>query len=163
MHAYISIAGLAIVFGWGVAKMSLLSFKQVAAAVAILFVGFAGLSNWRALAWSSDENLWREILKTNPQSARAHAKLGFIALIDKKTPDAQKEADEALKLDPQSPLAHLLLGRIRQTEGSKAEAFKEFEAALKLAKDSKASTIIVAQCQAQLSLTRSCGKVIMRA
>lgn len=148
---YISVAGLAIVFGWGVAKMSLLNFKQVAAAVAILFIGLAGLSNWRALAWSSDENLWREILKTNPQSARAHAKLGFIALLDKKTPEAQKEADEALKLDPQSPLAHLLLGRIRQASGSNVEAFQEFETALKLAKDNKASSIIVAQCQAQLA------------
>lgn len=148
---YISIAGLSIVFGWGVAKMSALNFKQVAAAVTILFVGFAGLSNWRALAWSTDENVWREILRTNPQSARAHAKLGFLALIANKVPDAQKEADEAIKLDAQLPLAHLLLGRIRQSEHNSAEAYKEFETALKLAKDNNASAIIVAQCQAQLA------------
>ncbi len=148
---YISLAGLGIVFGWAVSKMAMLNFKQVAAAVAILFVGFAGLSNWRALAWSSEENLWREILRTNPQSARAHAKLGFQSLTASKIPDAQKEADEAMKLDPQSPLSHLLLGRIRQSEHNEAEAYKEFETALKFAKDNNASPVIVAQCQAQVA------------
>ena len=148
---YISLAGLAIVFGWVVAKMAIPSFKQVVATIVILFVGLAGLSNWRALAWATDAGLWKEILKTNPQSARAHAKLGFIALLDKKVSEAKKEADEALKLDPQLPIAHLLLGRIQQSEGATAEAFKEFETALKLAQDSKSSPIVVAQCQAQLA------------
>lgn len=148
---YISLAGLAIVFGWVVAKMALLSFKQVVASIAILFVGLGGLSNWRALAWATDAGLWKEILRTNPQSARAHAKLGFIALNDKKIPDAKKEAEEALKLDPQSPLVHLLMGRIQQSEGANIESFKEFETALKLAEDSKASPVILAQCQAQLA------------
>lgn len=148
---YISLVGLAIVFGWAVSKMALLSFKQVVASITILFVGLAGLSNWRALAWANEAGLWKEILRTNPQSARAHAKLGFIALLDKKTPDAKTQADEALKLDPQLPLAHLLLGRIHQTEGDNIEAFKEFEAALKLAENSKASPIVVAQCQSQLA------------
>jgi len=129
----------------------LLNFKQVAASVAILFIGFGGLSNWRALAWQSDDGLWREILKTNPQSARAHAKLGLIALLDKKLPEAKKQIDEAAKLDPQSPLAHLALGRLRQVESDDVEAFKEFETALKLAKDNRASSVIVAQCQAQVA------------
>lgn len=148
---YISLMGLSIVIGYLISKMAIVSFKQVAASLAILFVGLAGLSNWRALAWSSEAALWKEVLKTNSQSARAHAKLGFIALNEKKTPDAKKEADEALKLDPQSPLAHLLLGRIQQYEGANTEAFKEFETALKLAQENKASSIIVAQCQAQLA------------
>ncbi len=148
---YISLAGLSIVFGWGVAKMSLLSFKQVAAALAILFVGFAGLSNWRALAWSSEEKLWKEVLRTNPHSARAHAKLGALALTEQKKDDAKKEIDEALKLDPDSPLAHMALGRLLQAQQANAEAFKEFETALKLAKDKRASIIIVAQCQAQVA------------
>lgn len=148
---YISLAGLSIAFGWGVAKMSLLSFKQVAASLAILFIGFAGLSNWRALAWSSEEKLWKEVLKTNAQSARAHSKLAAIALGEGKKDEAKKEIDEALKLDPDSPLAHMVLGRLLQSQQANTEAFKEFETALKLAKEKMASTIIIAQCQAQVA------------
>lgn len=148
---YISLAGLATVFGWVAAKMAMLNFKQVIAAVAILFIGFAGLSNWRALAWHTDQELWREVLKTNPGSARAHAKLASQALLDKKIPEAKKEIEEALKLDPNLPIAHLTLGRIHQAGLNEAEAFKEFEIALKLAKEHKASPVVVAQCQAQVA------------
>lgn len=148
---YISLAGLSTVFGWVVAKMALLNFKQVIAAVAILFVGLAGLSNWRALAWHSEQELWREVLRTNPGSARAHAKLASQALLEKKVPEARKEVEEALKLDPNLSIAHLTLGRIHQNELNEAEAFKEFELALKLAKEHKASPVVVAQSQAQVA------------
>lgn len=148
---YIPLVGLAIVFGWGASKMAMLSLKQVTIAIAVLFVGFAGLSNWRALAWESEEKVWKAVLVTNKDSARAHAKLALFALTESKKDIARKEVDAALKLDANSPLAHFAQGRLEQSELHFPEAYTEFETALKLAKEQNASPVLIAQCQAQVA------------
>jgi len=98
-------------------------------------------------AFKSAENAYREVIRTEPDNAKAHQRLGAVmAAIGTVTPDekGRKEIDDtaileekqAIKLDPKYFLPHVVLGQIYANRGQFDESVKEFQQAIALKPDS---------------------------
>lgn len=107
---YISLCGLAMVFGWAVANLAVRHFKQAVALLAVAVVACTTLTVWRNVGWRNQNVLWWRALKMNPSSARSAAQLAVGLLRNDKLDDAEKYADDALKRDPTSLDATIVLG-----------------------------------------------------
>ncbi|HEY9785139.1 MAG TPA: tetratricopeptide repeat protein [Candidatus Obscuribacterales bacterium] len=148
---YMSLAGLCTIVGWVFARYLDYSRLRAIAAAVVVFVAFCGLSEWRALAWASDQSLWKETLRTNPQSARAHAMLALDLLRQSKTADARKEAEEALRIDANSVLGREALGIVKVQENDLQSAAMELSEAVDEARSQKVANYVLADCQIALA------------
>lgn len=148
---YISLAGAALLVAYPLSRLALTSFNKAAMGFAVLIAVFTGLSVWRSFAWSSEQSLWTETLRTNPGSSRAHAMLALQHLAQEKKDLAKKEAEEALKLDPESVPGHLALAKLALVDKNFASAQKELEKAVALAQAEKVSAVLLAECRGLLA------------
>ncbi len=134
---YLPSAGLSMLLPFLIGKASFLKFKRrqiAAAAVCSLLVFFyAGKTMAQNLLYESDFVLYRNILKHNPESVRAHFNLGCLYWTEKK--DAQnaiREYQETLRLSPSLAIAHNNLGAMYLGQNKLIEAARCFEKTLSL-------------------------------
>ena len=85
----------------------------------------AALSLWRLPVWRSEESLWTDVLKKNPNSVRARIHLGRTGLTS--------HLEDAKKIAPDDPLVASELARAYLSAGMYGEALAEFGRALALA------------------------------
>lgn len=148
---YIPLSGLCLICGYGLARMAERSRKNAALTFAFTVLLLCGLSGWRSYSFASDETLFKETLKTNPESARMHAFLAQTYLKQDKPKEARIEALEALKNDAESVSAHLALGQVALREKDLGTARQELEKASELAEAEKVSSITKSEVRAALA------------
>lgn len=102
-------------------------------------IGLSGVAilTWRySQVFQSDETLWRDTLKKNPNAWLAHSNLGAILLRQKKDVDAEAECEAALRIKPDCYEAHYNRGLALASQGRSSEAMAEYRETLRLAPDS---------------------------
>lgn len=97
---YLSLAGLSILAGWGLAKLAQSNWKKTLIVTAAALLLLIGLTMWRNYSWSSNEALWKSAIAANPNSGRAHAMYALTLIQLGKTEAAAVESKEALRLSP---------------------------------------------------------------
>jgi tetratricopeptide (TPR) repeat protein len=78
---------------------------------------------------------YREVLRSNPDSAEAHNNLGVVYETLGRYEDAEKEYQAALKIEPEYARAHNNLGVVYDKYGHHEDAVKEYQAALRIDPD----------------------------
>jgi tetratricopeptide (TPR) repeat protein len=148
---YLSLSGLCLAAGVGIAHLAAKDLRKTAIGFAILLVAMVSLSIVRETDWSTNQKLWRTEIKQVPGNARAHAYLGAELLDDKKTTAAAKnEIDQALKLNPDDFVAHVVNGYYYLKQEDNAHAKQEFQKAIEVGAKLKMSDEELAPCHAQL-------------
>jgi tetratricopeptide (TPR) repeat protein len=130
---YFSLMGLCIIAGWGMAKLANKSLVKAGIAGGAIIACMIGLTIWHNMIWSSDMHLWKSVLKTNQDSARAHAMLALLYTHENKMTDAAKEAKKALQIDPRIAPAFIAVGGVLLHEKDYAGARDAFSHAIELA------------------------------
>ena len=97
----------------------------------VLAVGYAGLTIGRNADYASEEVLWRDTVKRNPGSARAHSNLGVIALEAGRRDEALGEYEAALRIAPGFSEARSNLGVALFQAGRPDEAVAQLTEALR--------------------------------
>ena len=83
--------------------------------------------------YAAAEALLREIIRAQPQSARAHGNLALALLPQRKVREAVDEGRLAVSASPQSPEGHYIYGLALQAAGRRDDAIREFGKASALA------------------------------
>jgi tetratricopeptide (TPR) repeat protein len=109
---YLSLAGLCLIAGWAVAKLSERSLPRALIGFSVIVAVLCSLTIWRNWEWGSDERLWEATLRVNPHSARAHANLALELLRRGKTSEAASEARRSIKIDPGLSQGFLAVGAV---------------------------------------------------
>jgi tetratricopeptide (TPR) repeat protein len=100
-----------------------------------------------ALKFKEAEAAYRDVLRTEPDNAKAHQRLGAVLAAQGTVMNDEKarleidetailEEKQAIKLDPKFHLPHVVLGQIYANRGKYEDAVKEFKQAIALKPDS---------------------------
>jgi protein O-mannosyl-transferase len=109
-------------------------FGAAAPAVgACIALGLACLSIQRSFDWRSETSLWRSVVTTDPQSARAQMNLGVALMSAGNRAQAAGHLREAARLGPGYAYARINWGNWLLDAGETEAAVGEFDAALSLA------------------------------
>jgi len=89
-----------------------------------------------ALAEAGDfdqaENLFRQILESNPAQAEAHNQLGFLFAQTDRPEEAEAAFRQAIALNPEVAEAHIILGKLLSRGGRATEAAEAFRRAVEI-------------------------------
>ncbi len=102
------------------------------AALAVLFAFYSSLTVRRNRDWKDNFTFYRETLRHNPLSFRAHTGLGLVYRTAGRLDEAIAEYQTALQIKPDYPEARINLGSAYFQKGMFAEAAAAYTAALKL-------------------------------
>jgi tetratricopeptide (TPR) repeat protein len=97
----------------------------------VMAAGYAGLTFGRNADFASEEVLWRDTVKRNPGSARAHSNLGVIATEAGRPDEAIAEYEAALRIEPGFSEARSNLGVALFQIGRAEEAVVQLKEALR--------------------------------
>ncbi len=100
------------------------SLKQ--ALTRLFFIVLFLLSFVGSFRFSSEKTLWKEALRVDPKSARAHYQLGVLSEKDRALDEAEDHYRKALLFSPDFPGAILGLGLIQGKKGDLEGAEREF-------------------------------------
>ncbi len=102
--------------------------RPVGPLVALLLLSFLACSTWgRAEAYSSEERLWSDTLRKNPNSSMAHNNLGLALAAKGNAAEAKQEYENALQANPNNPEARNNLGLALFSEGNLSGAISQYE------------------------------------
>jgi tetratricopeptide (TPR) repeat protein len=102
-------------------------------AVSLLVIGLLGIATYfRNEDWRDKVTLWSDVIAKNPESSRAHDKLGVALAAQGRLAEAIEHYREALRLDPGRPRIHNHLGLALHEQGRTDEAIPHFHAALRV-------------------------------
>ena len=99
---------------------------------AILFIFYTSVIIPRNKVWANEENLYKNMVKTAPQSVQSHFSLAIWYLKNGFTEEATKEADVAFKIYPDHPPLLNLIGTLAFTNGDYSLAEDAFLRAIEL-------------------------------
>jgi len=91
-----------------------------------LLLGWACLTASHASVFRTEETLWRDTLRKNPQAWAAHIHLGLVESNRGDAVAAKTHFLAALKIDPGNPEANLGLGNLLLAEGDAASALNRY-------------------------------------
>jgi tetratricopeptide (TPR) repeat protein len=145
---YLSLAGLCLAGGWGLAEFYTRNKRAAGAVGLILLLGWGALTVLRNRQWATDELLWQQAIKLNPDSARAHA---LYAKSLKKPEDAYKEAKRALELDPKNVIALQSVADYDLSREKYAETEDALQTAISISLRENVSAVDLANLQERLA------------
>ena len=99
---------------------------------------------------SATESLQKAIT-LRPDFAPAHVGLGYVFLLQSKSPEAIREARLALDSDPNIPEAHYVIGATSLRTGNREEAVRHAETAIQLAPGYSAAYLLKSQALVDVS------------
>ena len=127
---YVSLIAVAAVAGAGLSMgLPLRALRWVAPA---LLLALALLTAQRARIFATDESLWIDVLRKNPNAWPAHNNLGCIRAEQQDLDAAMKHFTASLALNPRNAGAHCTLGKALSLQNRFAEAEPQFRAALQI-------------------------------
>ena len=122
--------------------------RRKIAAVGILFVVLSalGLSTYfRNRVWASNESIWEDVLRKNPDSLRALQNLGNAYLEHGRSEDARQQFEKALRLDNENVTTLNNLGVLYKQEQKWQKAQEYFDHVLQLLPGDKVATSNLAE------------------
>lgn len=113
-------------------RISTRAMRGVAvAAVALLMVAYAFGTTQRVHAWSSEENLWKDVTVKSPKNGRGHMNYGLALMVRGDLETAESEFRYALALLPNYPYGHTnlaivlaALGQVQEAESHHLQAIR---------------------------------------
>jgi tetratricopeptide (TPR) repeat protein len=88
------------------------------------------LTLMKSQQWQSAEQLFEQVLLTQPQLSGAYVNMGLIAIAQKDFNRANKQLDKALLANPINPYAYQVKGRVARLTGNFEQAEKSYLKAL---------------------------------
>jgi tetratricopeptide (TPR) repeat protein len=150
---YVSIAGVAILVGYWLAKVWQEKKTLALTTGAALILVLTGLIVWREVTLLSDKRLWLGTIATNADSTRARTMLTLTEMNASQPVRFEKDVLNLLKDDPTCQPAYLLSGQIALDRNDWQMAKKQFSKALSLAETQQLSAY--PKYQAKLGLTEA--------
>ena len=137
-YTYVPLVGIFVIVAWGVpdllqaarVRVGRSGTRALAALSLLIAVALAGATWARTLAWHDSATLWRDEVRKQPRSARAHYKLGFALAADGREGQAIGEYGRAIELDPYDAAAHNNRGNLLGREGRDREALLDLDRAV---------------------------------
>ncbi|HEX9243184.1 MAG TPA: hypothetical protein VF875_12140 [Anaeromyxobacter sp.] len=130
---YLPGVALCVLAGIGAAAVARAAPRRVAiAAGGIVLAVYAGLAVRYSRCWASDAALWREAVRVEPRSAKAHREIAT-RRADAAPAEALAEIRQSLAIYDKDPQAHAVHGEILRLLGQAAEEERAFRRALELA------------------------------
>lgn len=99
----------------------------------LVFMGIATFK--RNTVFATEETLWQDVLKDNPDSLRANQALGYFYWQDWRLWESYKFFKKALALDPAKPETHINMAAVLKDLGKTQAALEELKTAKRLAPD----------------------------
>jgi tetratricopeptide (TPR) repeat protein len=106
------------------------AYAAAVSAVAIAIAVFGALTVRRNAVWRDNYTLWSDSVAKSPESAFAHANLGYALFYAGRTAEGRRELDTALRLDPGIPASIVTQGIQYASKGLLKKAILEFSIAL---------------------------------
>jgi tetratricopeptide (TPR) repeat protein len=131
-HLYVSLAGFAMIAGWGLAK-AIEVRRAFGAAAAIYLLALAGLTVARNRVLSDPLELWAQTVAASPDKARPHVNLGILLVEAGDEQAGGAHLQRAVELDPDDHRAQFNAGVFWQGQGDLERAVPAFRAAAQIA------------------------------
>ena len=139
---YLPSIGIYSIISLGIAKV--IDFKKptlrqpflpkLATLILIVFLGFFSVRTVvRNMEWGNPLEFYKNLLKNNPNSARAHLNVASIYVSADDLKSARQEFRKAIELSPTHPLCYYGLGFLDYLENNKAGAIRNWKIALDIA------------------------------
>lgn len=117
-------------------------------------VALRGEVEFRMGNFAKAESLYRDALKMDSKTARAHFGLGKLAMAKLKTKEAVQSFSRAIELNPEQPLYHLYLSEALGGEKNYVEQLQQLEHYLKL---NPADPDRITEAKAEIEMLKSFG------
>lgn len=130
-HLYLSLAGFAMLVGWGVT--TIIAHRRFAVAgLAAYVLSLAALTTMRNSVLANPLTLWRETVEVSPNKARPRVNLGILLFQAGDHDEGAAHLLRAVELDPNDAPAHFNLGVYFERGGMRPAAVHHFRQALAL-------------------------------
>ena len=96
---------------------------------------------YKKLKLKEAEAAFREIIRKEPDNAKAHQRLGAVLGAMGEEETAILETKQSIKLDPKYFLSHIILGQLYANQGKMEQALEEFKTAVSLKPSSLRATL----------------------
>lgn len=104
-------------------------------AIALVLITLCALTWQRALVYGSQETLWRDTVRRNPEAWMAHYNLGAVLAKKGQADSAMTHYREALQAQPEFAEGHSALGDVLASQGRLNQAVEHYRQALQIAPD----------------------------
>jgi len=110
--------------------------RDIGVLASAVVIGLLGVAAWnRCGVYESNETLWRDNLKKNPNAWLAHNNLGAALVRMGRTEEAMAQYEQALRIKPDYATAHNNLGVVLRQTGHIQQAIHHYEEALRINPD----------------------------
>jgi tetratricopeptide (TPR) repeat protein len=134
-YIYIPLLGMCLAAGYIVKYF----YEKKQAAVIVVFplciILFGTLTYARNNAWSTEENLWMDVVKKSPEKAAGYYNLGITYQKKGFTDKAVQQYQFALQKDPDYVPAQINIGIVYHSQGHADKAMRKFQRAIELKPD----------------------------
>jgi tetratricopeptide (TPR) repeat protein len=129
-YAYLASAGIFLLVATAI--VSIIKRKPqlqtvVMGLVILIMIVLPVLTARQAKSWANTEALYRNVLRTYPQSAMAHNNLGMTVDADGKKDEAMREYKEAIAIDPYQSIPYFNIAALLGEQGKYDEQLRMYQ------------------------------------